>query len=185
MAEVAGGGAMTAEPNRAAITAHLEMLHTHAKATAVDGVLVLVGYGEDPQTAKKLPSRIKAFPIGDVSRMVDQAMEWTVLSHVNVYVAPVVMRPDLPSSKRGGKEDIVCAFGIVADYDDDNAVNWATRVPIAPSYVLETSPGRFQTGFLLDPSDYAQAETLAKRLQLTAECDDGTGDIDHVWRIDG
>ena len=176
---------MSVEPNRAATTAHLEMLHTHAKATGADGVLVLVGYGEDPSTGKKLPSRIKPFPLGDVTRMVDQAMEWTVLLHLNVYVAPAVMRPDLPAGSRGGKKDIVQVFALVADYDDDEAGNWASRVPIAPSYILETSPDRFQTGFLLDPMDCAQAEALAKRLQVTAQCDAGTGDIAHVWRIDG
>lgn len=173
------------EPNRAAMTAHLDLLHAHAQVTGAEGGLVLVGYGEDPNTGKKVPSRIKPFPIGNVTRMVDQAMTWTVLEHVNVYVAPVVMRPNLPPGSRGGKKDIVQVFALVADYDDADAANWATRVPIAPSYVLETSPGRFQTGFFLDPSDYPQAEALAKRLQATAQCDAGTGDIDHVWRIDG
>lgn len=172
-------------PNRAAITAFVEMLHTQAKAPGVEGELVLVGYGEDPSTGKKSPSRIKAFPIGDVSRMVDQTMEWTVLPHINVYTALVLMRPNLPSGSRGGKKDIVVVLGLVADYDDADAADWPNRVPIAPSYVLESSPGRFQTGFFLDPLDIAHAETLAKRLQLTAQCDAGTGDIAHVWRIDG
>lgn len=176
---------MTTTPNRADITAYLEMFTTFAKATKIDGKLVLTGYGEDPHTGKKLPSQIKSFPLGDVSRMVDQAMAWTIKQQVNVYLAPVVMRPDLPAGKRGGKGDIVAVFALVADYDDDDAANWPTRVRIVPSWILETSPGRFQTGFLLDPSDYPHAEVLAKRLQLTAKCDHGTGDIDHVWRIPG
>lgn len=172
-------------PNRAEITAFIELLTTSAKATKIDGKLVLTGYGEDPQTGKKLSSLIQHFPIGDVSRMADQAMAWTIKQHINVYLAPVVMRSDLPATKRGGKNDIVAVFGLVADYDDADAPNWPRRVSIAPSYVLETSPGRFQTGFLLDPSDYPHAETLAKRLQLTAKCDHGTGDINHVWRLPG
>ena len=138
-------------PNRATITTHLEMFHTHAKATGADGVLVLVGYGEDPSTGKKLPSRIKHFPIGDVSRMVDQTMEWTVLPHVNVYVAPVVMRADLRAHCRGGKKDILRVFALVADYDDDDAANWASRVPIPPSYVLETSLVVFKPASCLIP----------------------------------
>ena len=95
---------MTTTPNQADITAFIEMLHTHAKATGVDGVLVLVGYGENPSTGKRIPSRIKAFPIGDVSRMVDQTMEWTVLPHVNVYTALVLMRPNLPFWEPRGQE---------------------------------------------------------------------------------
>ncbi|WHZ25322.1 MAG: hypothetical protein OJF51_000117 [Nitrospira sp.] len=176
---------MSATPNRAAITSFVEMIHTRAKAAEVEGELVLVAYGQNPSSGKKLPSRIKPFPIGDVSRMVEQTMEWTVLPHVNVYTALVLMRPNLPIGSRGGKEDIVAVLGLVADYDDANAVDWPNRVPLAPSYALESSPGRFQTGYFLDPSDAAHAETLAKRLQLTAKCDAGTGDIAHVWRIDG
>lgn len=176
---------MTATPNRAAMTAYLEMLTTSAKATEVDGKLVLTGYGEDPHTGEKLSSLVKHFAIGDVSRMADQAMAWTIKQHINVYLAPVVMRPDLPARKRGGKDDIVAVLALVADYDDEDAANWPTRVRIVPSWILETSPSRFQTGFLLDPSDSAHAETLAQRLRLTAKCDHGTGDIDHVWRIPG
>lgn len=176
---------MTATPNRPEITAYLEMLNTFANATEVEGKLVLTGYGEDPQTGKKIKSLIKHFPIGDVGRMVDHVMTWTVEEHRNVYIPPVVMRPDLPAGKRGGKEDIVTVFGLVADYDDADAANWPTRVPIGPSWILETSTGRFQTVFLLNPSDAANAESLAHRLQLTAKCDHGTKDIDHVWRIPG
>ena len=173
-------------PNEADITAHVGLLHAQAKASGAIGLLVLVGYGEDPTTGKKLPSRVKSFAIGDVSAMVKQVMEWTVIRHCNVYIAPVVMRPNLPPRSRGGTKDIVVVVGFVADYDDANAARWATRVPIQPSVVLESSPGRFQTTFYIDPAlDPAQAETLAKRLLAKAKCDHGTGDIDHVWRIDG
>ena len=47
--------------------------------------------------------------------------------------------------KKGTEADIVGVLGLVGDFDDADAANYASRLPVTAPYVLETSPGRFQT----------------------------------------
>ena len=65
--------------------------------------------------------------------------------HRNVYVPLAVMSPDLAPGKKGTEADIIGVLGLVGDFDDADAANYASRLPVTAPYVLETSPGRFQT----------------------------------------
>ena len=130
-------------PDRQAIAAHLAALHQCAEGTP--GLLVLAAFGEDPATGISLVPLVEHFTIGDLKAMTDRAVEWTVQPHRNVYALLVVVRPDLPTGRKGDERDIVKVLGLVADFDDQHATQWASRSPITPSAALETSPQRYQT----------------------------------------
>lgn len=172
------------QPDRHAIAEHLAALHQCAEGA--NGVLVLASFGAEPLTDCPLPPMVEHFTIGDVEKMTDRAMEWTVQLHRNVYAPLVVMRADLSNGKKGDERDIVKVLGLVADFDDADAIQWASRSPIPPTAILETSPRRFQTFYLFDrPLTVETAKDLARRLQAHTQCDFGTKDLSHVWRIGG
>ena len=93
---------------------------------------------------------------------------------------------DLSNGKKAKEDQIVGVLGLVADFDDIDAANYAARLPVEPSLVLETSPGRFQAFVFFDhPISVSQAKPLAQRLKAATRCDHGTVDCSHVWRIPG
>jgi primase/DNA polymerase family protein/DNA primase RepB-like protein len=172
------------QPDRQAIAEHLAALHQCA--AEAHGVLVLASFGEDPMTGTALAPLVEHVAIGDVEKMTDCAMEWSAHPHRNVYAPLVVMRADLAPGNKGGETDIVAGLGLVADFDDADAIQWPTRSPITPTAILETSPGRFQLVYLFSaPMDPVTAKGLARRLQAHTGCDFGTKDLSHVWRISG
>jgi hypothetical protein len=172
------------QPDRHAIAEHFAALHQCAEGA--NGVLVLASFGAEPLTDCPLPPMVEHFTIGDVEKMTDRAMEWTVQLHRNVYAPLVVAHAYLPNGKKGDERDIVKVLGLVADFDDADAIQWASRSPIPPTAILETSPRRFQTFYLFDrPVTVGIAKDLARRLQAHTRCDFGTKDISHVWRIGG
>lgn len=190
-AERAGANGQTApavdeRPAGFGLRHYIELLHDRAKAAGIDGKLVVAAFGEDPASGRKLPAIVEHFAIGDIDGMAECVRELSEERGRNVYVPPAVMRPDLPARTKGGEADIVSVLGLVADFDDDDAANWQTRMPVEPSFVLETSPGRFQAFAIFDqPLPPAEAKPLAKALKTHAKCDHGTADIAHVWRMPG
>ena len=116
--------------------------------------------------------------------MVDAICAQATTPGANVYCGLHLMRSDLPRGKRGSKSDIVSILGLVADMDADTGK--IGTMPVAPSLVVETSPGNTQPFILFDQAVAPEkAETLAKALQIATGSDSGTGDITHVWRIPG
>lgn len=177
---------LTNSSNCSPLLNHLTNLHTLAEKTGADGQFVCTSFGEDPITGKSLCSQIAHFQIGQILEMETWIEKFTKLKHRNVYLPPVLMRPDLPKNKKSGEKDIVAVLGLVADFDDANASQWNERIPLPPSYVLETSPGRFQVGFWFDrPLSPDKAKPIAKGLKNYCKCDHGTADISHVWRLPG
>jgi len=163
---------------------HIALMH--GLAERIDGDLVVVGYGEDPDSGIALRPVIGHFPVGNIDGTVQFVMGHANEAHLNLYMAPAVYRHGLSYVSRGKKEDIVAVLGFVADFDDDNATNYIARMPLPPHYVLETSEDRFQAFLLLDkPVSPEEAEEAAKSLKSFCQCDHGTADINHVWRIPG
>src|SRR6478672_10771392 len=169
--------------DRELIHEHVSVLH--GRAAGIDGVLVLAVHGEDPTSGRKLKFPVERFAIGDVDRMVETAMLYENREHANVYIGLHVMRRDLGAGKRGGTQDLVAVTGLVGDFDEGDGTG-ESRMPVRPSFVLETSPGNHQCFILFDkPMKPAEAALLAKALQAATGADFGTGDVTHVWRLAG
>jgi RecA-family ATPase len=174
------------ELDLAAIRMHVALLHELAAPFAGNGKLVLASYGENPATGAELVPKIAHFAIGAVDAMTDLIIRLCRETHRNVYAPLAVLRPDLPDGKKGSESDVVAVLGLVADFDDEQAAQWPTRLPKAPEYVLETSVERFQTFYLFDrPQPLADVKPIAIRLKAFARCDHGSVDMSHVWRIPG
>jgi len=169
--------------NQPSLKLHIEALSQITKDFGA-GILIIASYGQDPKTEKNLTPKVYHFKSSDNEKMVSKILSISKQSHRNVYMPLVLMRKDLPPGKKGGEKDIVSILGLVADFDDNDAHKWPERIPHSPSYVLETSPGRFQVGFVFDkPVNPQKAKKLAVALKKFCNCDHGTADISHVWRI--
>ena len=171
--------------NLDALTPHVNTLHYLAKEAGA-GHLIFTSYGENPSSGVKIKSKIAHFKPGEVDESLAWIVKHSVDDHRNFYISPSLLQPNVPVGSRGGKDDILAVLGLVADFDDDKAAEWPDRIPITPSYVLETSPGRFQAGFLFKrPLSPEEAKPIAERLTVYCGCDHCTKDLAHVWRIAG
>ena len=145
---------------------------------------MLSSFGEDPSTGEVL--RPKTYIVTDVDSTLAVINEWSMDQHRNIYISASKLRVPPPPGQRGSEADIGYVAYLVADFDDLDAANWSKRIPHPPSWGLQTSPGRFQVGFmfnrLVTPEE---AKPLAKALKAFCRCDHGTADIAHVWRIPG
>jgi len=175
----------------ASILKHITSVQETARQSFLTGSLVLCSYGENPETGGQLKPLVWHFSLAgkDIPEKVVETIEMNRDPHRNFYMGLQVMPPDLSLKSRGGIKDIVSVLGFVADFDDDKACDYKNRIPqgMAPSYVIETSKGRFQVGFLLGIplENLEQAREIAARLKAHCRCDHGTADIAHVWRISG
>jgi hypothetical protein len=162
------------------------MLHQLAEPFRSRGKVIVASYGQDPLAAKEIRPNVLHFEIGDIDRMVEQIELLSRERHRNVYVPLAVFDPNLSLGKKGGEQQIVASLGLVADFDDAAAANYAGRMPVPASYVIETSRGRFQAFILFDkPVEPTKAKQVARLLKDRTNCDHGTSDISHVWRVPG
>ena len=173
---------------------HVQLIHMLAAPLRGQGTIVAAVFGEDPSridanTGKPglpLKPRVVHAVVGGVKETLDGLARYVNLPHHNVYMPLAVFRPDLPSWAKGYERDVVACLGVVADFDDPDAVKWAERLPMPPNYVLETSAGRFQAFYLFDkPEPLELVKPVAERLKAYAHCDHGTSDVSHVWRVPG
>ncbi len=165
-----------------AIREHITRLHETARG--LEGTLVLASYGQDPQTGRNITPKVQHFAIGDIERMTKTAEAWAEEPHRNVYCPLAVAQPG--TKKRGKAEDYNHILGLCADFDDELAHEYASRLPMPASVVIESSQGRFQAQYFFDkPATSEQAASLAKSLQALAGCDHCTSDLIHVWRVPG
>jgi hypothetical protein len=181
--------------DRVALSRHIEALHALAAPLAGIGKLVVACFGEDPDATnpktgrlgRPLPPQIKHLKIGGgINENIRVLCCVTEAQHYNAYMPLAVLREDLGHGRKGEESDIEGVLGFVADFDDDDATKWARRLPIPPSYVMETSAGRFRAFYLLDnPASLDLAKPIAERLRAFAGCDYGTADCSHVWRVAG
>jgi putative DNA primase/helicase len=116
--------------------------------------------------------------------------------NVNVYFSWHVLRPDLPAKQRGKVEDVIATLALVTDFDNGPGHTEANNfdpetftipgLSIAPSAVIETSPGNYQAIFAFDtPVLPKDAAVLAELLWKVAQCDPSTKKVDQPWRVPG
>jgi hypothetical protein len=177
---------VTAEIDVAAIAGHVQLLHRLAQPLADKGKLVVASFGENPDTGRELPPKIRHFEIGNADGMTAAIVKLSQERHRNVYAAMAVFKKDLMPGRKGEEADVIGALGLVGDFDDADAARWDERLPLSPSYIIESSSGRFQTFHLLaEPAPLDRVKPVAARLKNYAGCDHGTADLSHVWRIPG
>jgi hypothetical protein len=172
--------------DHALIRSHVMLISELAASSGSKGKLVIASFGENPARRVRLSPKVEHYPIGKIEPMIEAIVRLGREPHRNVYMPLAVVRGDLPDGKKGEEADVVAALAIVGDFDDANASQYETRLPLPPNYVLETSPGRFQTFFLFDGhAPVTEAKPVAIRLKAFAKCDHGTADLSHVWRVPG
>ena len=163
-----------------------------AASLAGNGVVVVTGYGEDPdeinskteKPGRPLRPKVSHAAIGKIRETLDAVSRFVKQPHYNLYMPLAIYGPDLRQGAKGSERDIIACLGIVADFDDAEAARWAERLPLSPNYVLETSAGRFQAFYLFDkPEAPEDVKRVAERLKAFAKCDHGTMDVSHVWRV--
>lgn len=171
---------------RADVRQHIKMLHALAGPLKGHGKLLLAGFGQNPQTGRALPPKVSHFQIGDVDAMCHAIELLAQDQHRNIYVPMAVVRSDLKEGRKGEESDLIAVLGLVADYDDPDAVRWVERSPLRPNYALMTSTGRFQCYYLFDcPASVSDAKAVGIALAKHTACDHGTKDVSHVWRVPG
>ena len=160
------------------LDAHIAMIHAGALPFIGKGKLVTVAFKDDVQPL------VAHHAVGNSPDHAATIRQFSAMTGYNVYMPLAVFRPDLPAGSKGSEADIVAVLGTVADFDDPDAARWAERLPLSPNYVLETSKGRFQCGYLFDrPLPVAEAKAIGRALRDTANCDHGCVDASHVWRL--
>ncbi|MGY3611265.1 MULTISPECIES: DNA-primase RepB domain-containing protein [unclassified Bradyrhizobium] len=159
-----------------AVREHVELFHHLARG--VRGLFIVCAFHDDR------PGTISQHRVGDVEGMVEAIMAHADTPNANVYMSFCLMRLDLERGKKGAEADVIATIGLVADMDADTGK--VGKMPIEPSYVIETSPGNSQQVILFDrPLLPEEAKPLATALKKASGSDHGTGDISHVWRIPG
>ncbi len=169
---------------------YLRMIHAYAGE--LNGKIIVTSFGEDPKKKKGLKPKITHHEIGAFKKTVQSVQRLSKENHRNVYLPLAIMRDDLASGKKGGKTDVHAVLGLVMDFDakDGGADDWEGRLkPFEPTMVLRTSTlpeASYQCFFIFDdPLEPAQAQRLATMLTDHCDCDHGSKDISHVWRIPG
>lgn len=165
----------------AAAKRHFAMLQI--LAAGLDGSFVLAGYGEGlPPNHAKASVRRGLAP----ETLAANAEIWARDRGRNIYAPAAITRSDLPAGRKGGEADVAHVLALVCDFDDADAARYHDRLPIAPHYVVETSPGRFQTWHMLEkPAGAAEAKEALTALVDFAKCDPSGKDASHVWRVPG
>lgn len=164
------------------IRAHVEMLHRLAAGIA--GKFVVSTFFANPIGEDAAGGTISHHSVGDVEGMTDAVMAHVGTPNANVYICPNLMRPNLERGRKGSESDVVAVLALVADLDSDTGR--AGDMPVAPNYVVESSPGNFQCFVLFDrPLTLSEAKPLAGSLKRAAGADHCTMDISHVWRVPG
>jgi putative DNA primase/helicase len=133
---------------------------------------------------------------GNLQDSLDEIRRADGLNNVNVHFSWHVLRPDLPPRVRGGNDDLVATLALVADFDNgsghlegnnfDPATGTIPGLTVAPTAVVETSPGNYQALFIFDtPIGPDRAKPLAEMLWKVAQCDPATRSLTQPWRVPG
>ncbi len=100
--------------------------------------------------------------------------------------------PLKPGARRRGKDDILEARWLYLDADENgdatlkriDADAAAGRVPV-PTAVVNTSPGRYQVTWRIEPAETAKAEDMLRRLAHHYGTDRAATDCNRVLRLPG
>lgn len=122
------------------------------------------------------------FRIGDVDRMTAVAIA-DADAGFNVYVEARTVREDTP--KRGTFEYTVGSFGLVIDADGDKGRD-ASALPLAPSLVVESSPGNRHYWYFFECAQpHAVVQPLGVAIKAGTGGDDNTGVVSQPYRVAG
>lgn len=113
------------------------------------------------------------------------AQSWpcaTGQSNRNWYCLPALLRPDEAGRYRATKDRAVSIHALMLD-DVGTKVNPDRLTGIKPSWVIETSPGNHQVGFILYPpvKDLQRFEKLKSALIHAGLCDPGATGVSTRW----
>ena len=150
----------------------------HELASGYDGHLTLVpiweGHAPRPQR----------FAVGDVDAMVTAIMGYDGVPGVNLYAPYSLMSQGLKPNQRGGEKDVLYLLAAVADLDRDK--HEQAKIPLEPSYVVESSPGNRQDVYIFpQPLPAKVAKPLLAALHAAIGGDPAQKDLAHVWRVAG
>lgn len=156
------------------------------------GKLVATGFGEDPCGSAPLTPKVIHGSPADPDTFADAMVSLGSERHRNLYVSLALFKADLNDGLKGGEADVVSVLGVVAEFDaknDPHAGDWATRLPMPPTMVLETSSlpaPSVQCRYLFTrPVAPEQAKRIAVMLTEATGADPVCKDICHVWRPAG
>ena len=173
---------MSAQVDEATVRQFIEIISAHARqvinGAGPPGVLQMSRL--NPLDEKLVPSR---FTLDDIENMVRTAVGDALAGH-NAYIEARTVRADLRGNLRGGLEDTVWVFGLVADCDADKGKGGS--ITVRPSLVIETSPGNFHYWYLFTRAiPAAQAKLIGDAIRASSGTDQDTGVITQCYRVPG
>ena len=100
----------------------------------------------------------------------------------NNYFSLAVFKPDATGKYRRQKKHFHALHAVMLD--DVGSKVPRERLTLLPSWLIETSPGNFQAGYLLrEPlEDGLRADRLMDAIVSAGLCDPGPMDPGHAWR---
>ena len=173
---------MTAQIDETTVRQFIELISEHVRAT-INGVGqpgVLQICRVSPIDDSIVPNR---FMLDDIDNMVKTAIG-DAANGFNIYIEARTVRPDLRGNLRGGLDDTVWVFGLVADCDADK--NRGGNIKVRPSLVIETSPGNFHYWYLFKHAiPAAKAKPIGEVIRANSGTDQDTGVITQCYRVAG
>jgi hypothetical protein len=173
---------MSAQVDEATVRQFLQM-HHHYAASAINsgtdpGLLQLVRIHPDDESIS-----VSRYALGDTDRMAEDAIAAANAGH-NVYVEGRTVRKELRGNKRGGLEDTLWVFALVADCDADKGK--AGNITVAPTFVVATSPGNRHCWFVLAHAvTAAHGKAIGDAIRANSGTDQDTGVITQCYRVAG
>lgn len=169
--------------DEATVRAFIALVNSHA-ARALHGAenpgLLQLSRAHPAMPKDFVPTR---FRIGDVEAMVRTALADAASGH-NVYVEGRTVTTDVRGLRRGTIADSRGVYAFVVDSDADKGKAGA-RV-LAPTMVVETSPGNRHHWYFLDRALTAvQAQPLGEAIKAAAGGDSNTGVLTQPYRVAG
>ena len=129
------------------------------------------------------PIAVSRYVLGDVDRMAKDAIAAANAGH-NVYVEGRTVRKELRGNKRGGLEDTLWVFALVADCDADKGK--AGNITVAPTFVVATSPGNRHCWFVLAHAVTAtHGKAIGDAMRASFGADQDTGVVTQCYRLAG
>jgi hypothetical protein len=153
------------------------------------GKFVVAAYGKCPATGARIADvrHIENGPSA-AEGLVAAATSLAKMPGANVYVLPALMSPDLQEGRKGGIADVVGVLAVVCDWDCHNGppIDYESKLPTTPHFVVETSPGSFQAWLIFDtPQAPADVQPILDTLVAESEIDRTGAEPSHVFRVPG
>jgi hypothetical protein len=173
---------MSAQVDEATVRQFVQMHHHYAESAinsgADPGLLQLVRIHPDDESIS-----VSRFALGNIERMAADAIAAANAGH-NVYVEGRTVRKELRGNKRGGLEDTLWVFALVADCDADKGK--AGNITVAPTFVVATSPGNRHCWFVLAHAvTAAHGKAIGDAMRASFGADQDTGVVTQCYRLAG